>query len=46
MNFKAGPMTFIPELRFESSSKDAFYDKDGSSKSGNVSALLAAIYKF
>ena len=46
MNFKAGPMTFIPELRFESSSKDAFYDKDGGSKSGNVSALLAAIYKF
>ncbi len=46
MNFKAGPLTFIPEIRFESGSKDVFYDKEGAPKSGNVSALFAAIYKF
>jgi Putative beta-barrel porin-2, OmpL-like. bbp2 len=46
MNFKAGPLTFIPEIRFESGSKDVFYDKEGGAKSGNVSALFAAIYKF
>lgn len=45
-NIKAGPLTFIPEIRFESSSKDVYYDKEGGPKSGNVSALFAAIYKF
>lgn len=45
-NIKAGPLTFIPEIRFESSGKDVYFDKDGGPKSGNVSALLAAIYKF
>lgn len=46
MNIKAGPLTFIPELRFETSGKEVFYDKEGGAKKGNASALLAAIYKF
>jgi hypothetical protein len=46
MNIKAGPLTFIPELRFETASEDVFYDKEGGPKGGNVSALFAAIYKF
>ena len=46
MNIKAGPLTFIPEIRFESASNKVFYDKDGGAISSNTSALLAAIYKF
>lgn len=45
-NIKAGPLTFIPEFRFESSGGDVFYNKDGAGKSTNTSVLLAAIYKF
>ena len=45
-NFRIGGLTIIPELRFETSSKDVFYDKEGGAKSGNVSGLLAAVYKF
>jgi hypothetical protein len=46
MNIKAGPLTFIPEIRFESASNKVYYDKDGASLTSNTSALLAAIYKF
>lgn len=46
LNLKAGPLTFVPEIRFESASKEVFYDKDGGSLKSNTSALLAAIYKF
>ena len=45
-NFRIGGLTIIPELRFETSGKDVFYDKEGGPKSGNVSGLLAAVYKF
>jgi len=45
-NFKAGPLTFIPEIRFESASKEIFADKDGAALKSNTSALIAAIYKF
>lgn len=46
MNIKAGPLTFIPEIRFESSGKAVFYDKEGGALKSNTSALIAAIYKF
>lgn len=46
MNIKAGPLTFIPEIRFESSSEAVFFDKEGGSLKSNTSALIAAIYKF
>jgi hypothetical protein len=44
-NIKAGPLTFIPELRVESASKNVFVTKTGTSSSTG-SALIAAIYKF
>jgi hypothetical protein len=38
---------FIPEVRIESSKDNLFYDKTGFvTKKGDVSFLLAAIYKF
>jgi len=46
MNVKAGALTIIPEIRFESSGKDVFYKKEGGPVSSNTSALLAAVYKF
>ncbi len=46
MNIKAGPFTFIPEIRFESASKEVFFDKEGGPLKSNTSALIAAIYKF
>jgi hypothetical protein len=45
LNLKAGPLTFVPEIRFESASKNVFVTKNGTSSS-NGSALVAAIYKF
>ncbi len=46
LNFKAGPLTIIPEFRLETSGKDVFYDKEGAPKSSAASGLLAAVYKF
>lgn len=46
MNIKAGPLTFIPELRIESASDPVFYKGDGAAGKSNASALVAAIYKF
>jgi Putative beta-barrel porin-2, OmpL-like. bbp2 len=46
MNLKAGPLTFIPEVRYETAGADVFYDKEGAGVSSNFSALFAAIYKF
>jgi hypothetical protein len=46
MNIKAGPLTFIPELRIESASDPVFFKGDGSAGKSNASALIAAIYKF
>jgi hypothetical protein len=45
-NFRIAALTIIPELRFETSSKDVFFDKEGGAKSGNASFLMAAVYKF
>jgi len=45
INLKAGPLTFIPEIRLESASKNVFVTKTGTSNSTG-SALVAAIYKF
>ena len=44
--YKIGGFTLIPEVRFDSGSKDVFYDKDNMPKSSSANLLLAAIYKF
>jgi hypothetical protein len=45
-NFKVGGLTLIPEFRYETSSKDVFYNKESSPKGSNASVLVAAVYKF
>lgn len=45
-NLKAGPLTIIPELRYESAKDQIFDDKDGDPTKSTFSALLAAVFKF
>ncbi len=46
VNYKIGPLTIIPELRFENSKTNIYTKKDGNGASSTMSALLAAVYKF
>lgn len=45
-NYKIESLTFKPELRFDSSSEDVFYDVDDESTSSLASFLIAAVYAF
>jgi hypothetical protein len=45
-NYKVGPFTLIPELRFDTAKDELFFKNDGATTKSTVSALLAAIYKF
>ena len=46
-NIKTGPLTFIPEIRFDNSSKsDMFLDGSGNYTQGATQFLLAAVYAF
>lgn len=45
-NFKAGPLTFIPELRIESAQSEFYAKNDGSTSKSTATALIAAVYKF
>jgi len=46
-NVKAGPLTFIPEIRFDNSSKnDMFVDGNNNYTSGATQLVLAAVYAF
>jgi hypothetical protein len=47
LNWKIGPLTIIPEFRFETSDEDDFFlDKDGDPSGSTASVLLAAVFKF
>ena len=46
LNYKVGPLTIIPEIRFESAQSEIFVDKDFAGTKSTVSALLAAVLKF
>lgn len=46
VNAKVGPLTIIPELRFESAQSNFYLKNDGSGTKSTVSALVAAVYKF
>lgn len=46
LNFKEGNLTFIPEIRFDSSSKDIFSKKDGMPTGSSAYVLLATTYSF
>ncbi len=46
-NIKAGPLTFIPEFRIDTTSKEGYFqDTDGKDTKSNAGLLFAAIYKF
>ena len=46
LNCKVGPITIIPELRFESAQSNFYTKGDGTGTKSTASALLAAVYKF
>jgi hypothetical protein len=46
LNWRLGPLTIIPEFRFESAKDEIFVDKDGDSKKTTATALVAAVVKF
>ncbi|MEJ7586164.1 MAG: outer membrane beta-barrel protein [Ferruginibacter sp.] len=45
-NLKAGPLTFIPELRIESAESAIYSKNDGTTSKSTATVLLAAVYKF
>lgn len=46
-NVKVGPLTLIPEIRYDKTSEDtSFIDSDGVAKGSMVSGTFAAVYKF
>lgn len=46
-NVKAGPLTVIPELRFDNGSSDMFYKKNGTDMTKSASQFsIAAVYAF
>ncbi len=45
-NAIVGPLTFIPELRLDTASEDAFFDQDLNGQKSVSSFLLAAVYSF
>jgi hypothetical protein len=46
LNYKVGPFTLIPELRFENAQSEIFAKSDGTGTKSTATALLAAVYKF
>jgi hypothetical protein len=46
INNKVGPLTIIPELRFESAQSNIFFKNDGAGTKSTASALVAVVYKF
>jgi hypothetical protein len=46
VNCKVGPLTIIPELRFESAQSNFYVKNTGAGTKSTASALVAAVYKF
>ncbi len=46
LNYRVGPLTFIPELRFETARAPMFVKSDGSATRSAFTALGAVVYKF
>ncbi len=46
LNAKVGPLTFIPEIRYETAQAGIFEKKDGSATKSTATGLLAVMYKF
>lgn len=46
LNWKVGPLTIIPELRYETADSEIFNKKDGDAIKSSFTGLLAAVFKF
>jgi Putative beta-barrel porin-2, OmpL-like. bbp2 len=46
LNYKVGPLTIIPELRFESANSNFYIKDDGSGTKSTANGLVAVVYKF
>jgi hypothetical protein len=46
LNYKVGPFTIIPEIRFESSEGEVYKKSDGTGTKSTASGLVAVVYKF
>jgi hypothetical protein len=46
LNYKEGNFTFIPEIRFDSASKDIFFKSDGTASGSAGNILFATTYSF
>jgi hypothetical protein len=46
LNAKVGPLTIVPELRFESSQAPVYLKSDGGNSQSTFSGLLAVLYSF
>lgn len=46
LNYKVGPFTLIPEIRFETAQSAIYTKNDGTSSKSTATGLLAAVYKF
>ena len=46
LNYRVGPLTIIPEIRFESAKDEIYADKDFMGSKSTTSALLAAVLAF
>lgn len=45
-NYKVGGLIIIPEIRFDKTSENSFFDKDGDATDTMTTLTLAAVYKF
>ncbi len=46
VNCKVGPLTIIPELRYESAQSNFYLKSNGTGTKSSATALVAAVYKF
>ncbi|MFT3679178.1 MAG: outer membrane beta-barrel protein [Ferruginibacter sp.] len=46
LNYKVGPLTLVPEVRFETAQSEIFAKKDGTGSKSTATALMAVLYKF
>lgn len=46
LNYKVGPLTIVPELRYETAERNYYAKKDGGGSKSTFSSLLAVMYKF
>ncbi len=46
LNYKVGPLTIIPELRYETAGDEIYLDKDLTGTKSSFTGILAAVFRF